>query len=327
MIELRGPHLVARIDADRGAEVRHLGRTDDENVLASGDDWVAPLPAARSRTYGSDELDWLSGYRLGWQEMFPNAGDPCTVMDVPLPFHGEVSAARWEVLEAADTRAVLRTPTRLPLVLERTMTLAPDRAALLIEERVTNVSEQSVPCIWGHHPAFAVTASSVLDIPARAVHAARLPHTDLAADATGTWPNVQGVDGGTIDLRVPVLPRRLERLSYLHDLRTGWAAIRDPDRALGAGIAWDLATFPHLWLWQDTGTARFPFYGRTRLTALEPNRAWPADGLAGAIERGQALWVPPGGTHETWITAVVFDATEHPLTGVGRDGSIHVDQP
>jgi len=322
MIELRSPHLVSRIDVDRGAEIRHLGRNDVENVLASGDDWTAPLPAARSKTYGGDELDWLSGYRLGWQELFPNAGDPCTVMDVPLPFHGEVSSARWEVLDASATRAVLRTPTRLPLVLERTMTLAPDRAALLIEERVTNESEQPVPCIWGHHPAFAVTASSVLDIPARALHAAGLSETDLAAEEAGTWPHATGVDGSTVDLRLSVLPRRLERLCYLHDLTAGWAAIRDRDRAVGAGLAWDIVTFPHMWLWQDTGTKRFPFYGRTRLTALEPNRAWPADGLAGAIERDQALWIPPGGSHETWITAVVFDATDQPLTGVERDGSI-----
>lgn len=313
---------MARIDVDRGAEVRHLGRADDENVLASGDDWVAPLPATRSRTYGGDELDWLSGYRLGWQEMFPNAGDPCTVMDVPLPFHGEVSTARWDVLEADDTHTVLRTPTRLPLVLERTMTLAPDRPALLVTERVANESGRPAPCIWGHHPAFAVSDASVLDIPAGVLHVAGLPDTDLAGDATGSWPYAQAVDGGAVDLQAPVLPRHLERLVYLPDLAAGWAAVRDPGRGVGAGIAWDLATFPHMWLWQDTGTMRFPFFGRTRLTALEPNRAWPSDGLAGAIERDQALWIPPGGSHQTWITAVVFDATDQPVTGVGRDGSV-----
>src|SRR5262245_24201663 len=108
MIELRSPHLVVRIDVDRGAEITHLGRSGTENVLAWGEDWVGPLPAERSRSYGSDAIDWLSGYRLGWQEMFPNAGDACTVMDVPLPFHGEASGARWEVLEHTSTRAVLR---------------------------------------------------------------------------------------------------------------------------------------------------------------------------------------------------------------------------
>ena len=150
MIELRSPHLAVRIDPDRGAEITRLGRTDGENVLASGEDWLGPLPATRSRSYDSDVLDWLSGYRLGWQEMFPNAGDGCTVMGVPLPFHGEASTARWEVRTATRTEVVLRTPTRLPLVLERTMTLSPDRAALYIEERIHNESAQPVPCVWGH---------------------------------------------------------------------------------------------------------------------------------------------------------------------------------
>jgi hypothetical protein len=204
------------------------------------------------------------------------------------------------------------------------MTLASDRAALRLEERIHNESDMDVPCIWGHHPAFVVSAASLLDIPAREVIAAPtyLQGTDLQPGVTGTWPYVGGADGSDVDLRQPMLPRRFQRLSYLPDVVDGWAAIRDTASGVGAGLAWDAATFPHLWLWQDSGTDRFPFFGRARLTALEPSRAWPGDGLIGAIERGQALVVSGGATHTTWLTAVVFDATERVVTGIDRHGAV-----
>jgi hypothetical protein len=286
------------------------------------------LRASRALSYGSATHDWLSEYRGDWQELFPNAGDACEVMGVPLPFHGEVSGARWDVLEQTSTRVVLRTATRLPLVLERTMFIDPDRPALRIEERVINESDLEVPFIWGHHPAFAVTASTVLDIPAGAVHvdaAMDTPLTDIVPGTTGTWPYAQGRDGSQVDLRAPILPRQGHRLAYLADVTEGWAAVRDPDLGLGAGLAWDSSTFRHAWLWQETGTPDMPWFGRARITAIEAHMAWPSDGLAKAIERGQAGRLAPGGVHETWITCVVFDATQRAVTGISRDGQVRED--
>ena len=73
MIELQAPHLTVRVDADWGAQITHIGRTADENVLFHGD-WQAPLRASRALSYGSATHDWLSEYRGDWQELFPNAG-------------------------------------------------------------------------------------------------------------------------------------------------------------------------------------------------------------------------------------------------------------
>ena len=101
MIELQTAHLLVRVDEGRGAEITHVGRDADHNALFH-DDWGAPLRASRSVTWGEPTLDWLSEYRGAWQELFPNAGDACEVMGTPLPFHGEVSAARWEVVERLE---------------------------------------------------------------------------------------------------------------------------------------------------------------------------------------------------------------------------------
>src|SRR5947207_2504917 len=96
MVTLSSPSLTVVVDPARGAEIRRIAGTDRHNVLAAYD-WEAPVPARRSASYGSSRLDWLSGYRGGWQELFPNAGPECEVDGVPLPFHGEASASRWDV--------------------------------------------------------------------------------------------------------------------------------------------------------------------------------------------------------------------------------------
>jgi galactose mutarotase-like enzyme len=324
VIELQTAHLLVRVDEGRGAEITHVGRDADHNALFH-DDWGAPLRASRSVTWGEPTLDWLSEYRGAWQELFPNAGDACEVMGTPLPFHGEVSAARWEVIERAADRLVLRTPARLPLVLERTMRLHPERPALLIEERVTNESPLRVPFIWGHHPAFAVTESSVLDIPAGGVEASSAftdADGDIQPGSTGTWPGLPGRDGQPVDLRQPILPRRAHRLLWLPDLAAGWAAIRDPRTGQGVALAWDRATFPHAWLWQEIGTPGMPWYGRSSITAIEPQMSWPSEGLAAAIERGQARWLDSGASHETWITCAVFEATDRAVGDVTRAGEV-----
>jgi galactose mutarotase-like enzyme len=324
MIELRTAHLLVRVDEDRGAEIVHIGRDAQHNALFRGD-WATPLPASRSVTWGEPALDWMSEYRGSWQELFPNAGDACEVMDTPLPFHGEVSTARWEVVDRAEDRLVLRTPARLPLVLERTMQLDPDHAVLLIEEQVTNESPLRVPFIWGHHPAFAVTESSVLDIPAGRVEASNAftdADGDIEPGSTSAWPTLPGRDGRPIDLRQPVLPGRAHRLLWLPEASGGWAAIRDPRSGAGVALAWDLSTFPHAWLWQEVGTPGMPWFGRSSITAIEPHMSWPSEGLAAAIERGQARWLEPGASHETWITCAVFEATDRAVGAVTRAGEV-----
>jgi len=95
-ITLATPAIEVVLDPTHGAEILVVRRPGGANVLATYD-WASPVWASRSTTYGRDEADWLSEYRGGWQELFPNAGPPTTVLEVPLPFHGEVSRSTWEV--------------------------------------------------------------------------------------------------------------------------------------------------------------------------------------------------------------------------------------
>jgi hypothetical protein len=322
LLELANDALRVVIDVDRGAELRWLSRAGGDNLLCDYD-WEAPLPASISTGYGDDQADWLSGYRGGWQELFPNAGAACTVNGVRLAYHGEASTARWNAEETTTSSVRLRTAARLPLVLERAMRLDEARPALLMRERVRNVGSRPIGFLWGHHPALVAREGMRIDVPADRVvvdAAWRPQHLDVTPGAEGAWPSVPGRYGDADLSRVPTGPA--ERFCYLTGLRDGWAALRDSGGGDGLALAWDVAVWPHLWLWLEIGGPDFPWYGRGAIIGLEPQRAWPADGLAGALDRGDALTLAPGAALDAWLTAVVFAGDERPVAGVSPDGEV-----
>ena len=326
MLRLTTGGLEVELDPDRGADILAIRRPGGANVLATTA-WSSPLPASRSATYGDAVNDWLSEYRGGWQELFPNAGAPCTVMGVPLPFHGEVSTARWEVVEQAPDAVTLRTPARLPLVLERRMRLEGDRPILRIEESVRADADVTVPFLWGHHPAFAATDGACIDLPEGVIvdvdAAYGAPYGDLAVGGRGVWPRVPGRDGGGPVALDRIGPGPTERLAFLSGFGDGtWAAIRGVAPGLGVAMAWDARTFPGAWFWWEIGGPGHPWHGRSRIVAIEPSTDNPADGLAAAVERGTAHRVGPGEVHETWLTVSLFDADDRAVRGVAQDGSV-----
>ena len=321
-IRLENRHLIVDVVPDRGADIRCVRRPGGENVLAAYD-WRSPLPASRSTGYGDSQLDWLSEYRGGWQELFPNAGAACRVDGVQLPFHGEASAAVWHVLEAQRSSVRMATPARLPLVLEREMRLSDDGPTLLLDETVTNEGSEPAHFLWGHHPALATAGGALIDLPGGVVEVAEDmggEHHDLLPGGSGRWPYAPHRDGGRarVDLSPPA---GVERLCFL-PAQEGWAAVRPTASTDGVGLAWDVATFPHAWLWQQAGAPGFPFWGRAHLTAIEPQSAWPADGLAAHAHRGSAHVLGPGERRRTWLTLTLFDASRGSVRGVARDGTV-----
>lgn len=325
MITLTNAAITVTVDPDRGAEIVSISRPGGANVLASYG-WESPLRASISTSYGDPIADWLSEYRGGWQELFPNPGAACTVDGVPLPFHGEVSRARWQVVSQAADEVVLRTPARLPIVLERRMRLAPEAAVLLLDETVTCDAAGPVPFLWGHHPAFHAVEGARIDLPDGITVTAdtgyAMPHLDLVPGSVGTWPTITGRDGAPVALdRIGAGP--VERLTYLTGFGDAtWVAIRGFEPGLGMAMAWDSVTFPSAWLWFELGGPGHPWHGRARIVAIEPNTTTPADGLAAAIERGEAHRIAPGETYTTWLTVALFDADARAVRGVDRAGAV-----
>lgn len=308
MVRLRTPHLEVAVNTGMGAEIVWLGRPGGPNRLA----WIDsgwPLRTSDGATYYSPYLDWLSDHRGGWQELFPNAGAGCTVGGVTHPVHGEVSRSAWEVLERmGENQVVLRSWTHTPLTLTRRMTLHPDQPRLDLEEEIHNHSDLEIPYIWGHHPAFAAPPGTRLHLDGVAFEVAELGvrEDDLVPGGPHEWPWAPGREVEMVDLGVmPAVA--VERLAYLTEIPQASCQILRPDTSDRLVMEWSAEAFPYAWLWINGGAARFPWFGRLRSMAVEPVNAWPADGLAGALERGQAPRLGPRQTQQAWLSVRIED--------------------
>jgi galactose mutarotase-like enzyme len=322
VIELCNDHMRVVIAPEVGGEVQFLGRPNGPNVLAWYD-WRTPLPANCSRTYGSSLLDWCSEYRGGWQELFPNAGEECEVDTIPLPYHGEVSRTAWRVEKQSAHGATLSVGARLPLVLERRMSLRTDAPVLLVEESVSNESSATVPFVWVHHPAFAAEPGSKIDLPPSKIHVDSNYWTelgDLKPGGDAEWPFAPSKQGGQVDLSIiPEGPT--DRMCYAVSLERAWAAVRG--QSSGVALAWNAESHPYAWLWTEIGVPVMPSYGRSRIVAIEPASYWPADGLAEATKSGRALTLNAGESLTTWLTMVLIEGGERAVDGVDPDGTVH----
>lgn len=101
-------------------------------------------------------IDYFSG---GWNEILPNGGMPSSYKGAALGQHGEISLIPWRYAITEDTPdrvAVTLSvrPYRIPFALEKTLMLEEGKAALFIEERLTNEAGEPLHCMWGQHIAF-----------------------------------------------------------------------------------------------------------------------------------------------------------------------------
>jgi len=319
-VSLQSGDLHVKVNLNLGCEMTYLG-TENHNVLASYD-WTAPVPASSSTSYGDNVMDWLSEYRGGWQTLLPNAGDPCTVGGVPLPFHGEWSRAKV-ITESQDEQSItVSSGLRLPLVARRSISLHPTNRTVTITQSIRNVGRSATPFIWGEHPAFALSAGARIHIPAGQVHSAATSvgtHQDILVGAVGSWPMMPGTNDTDVDLSI-VPAAATSRLCYLPEIRAGWAVLQDED--VSVALSWDVDAFPHIWLWQEIGNEGFPSFGRSAITAVEPQSTWPAHGLAAAMDAGQARWLEPGESAEAWMSVAIVDTLAGIPQAVDKSGKI-----
>lgn len=326
VIRLANEQIEVLVAPERGGEIRFIGQPGGDNVLAYND-FLAPLSALTSISYGSSQLDWLSAYRGGWQGLFPNSGPECTVLGVPLPFHGELSTARFEVLGQGPRSIRMRAPARLPMILERRIEIDAEGPAFKLEEEITNESPLDLPFLWGHHPAFRARPGTCIDIPASrvVVDSAWIPGLgDLLPGGESAWPMAPGRDGTMIQID-SVGDEALERLCYLPDLPEAWVALRHAASKTGVAIAWDKVVFPHVWLWTQIGGTDFPWFGRSRIVGIEPHSAWPQTGLAQAASEGRAGRLPRGGVISTSLTVALFDASTRRVRRVNQEGYVELE--
>jgi len=307
VILLENEHLSVYINERLGAEITQI-KVNGKELLACYD-WESPVAVSKSSTYGKQRHDWLSEYRGGWQFLMPNAGPECEVDGVNIPFHGEWSRTRVDIIAQTESMVRVRAGTRLPVVVEREISLLSNPYRVVITTEVRNTSTEPTSFIWGEHPAFFIKQGDKIDLPNGDV-------VNSAGAALGVWPF--GLGSQRLDIIDDQLPH--ERMHFITNIEQGWAALRRSD--IGIAMAWAVSDFPHVWLWQEIGSQGFPFYGRASMIAIEPGSSFPDIGLAEARKRGQAIELMPGQSRKTTMSLIPFPATNSPVTNVSIDGDI-----
>ena len=289
--------LAATVVPEEGAEIRSLVHTPSGTELLLRSEWDLPRPEAGGHAF-------LERYAGGWQELFPNCGDPSG----GIPFHGEVALLPWEC-EGVDGALRCTVRSRLtPFRLERVMRIADGR--LVLDETVTNEGDEPASFVWGHHlvlgPPF-VEAGCVLEAPVRTIVTIDEPWEDTARLEPGQrseWPHARLRGGGTVDLReVPGPEAGSHDDVYLTDLDGGVATVTNPRLGLRFELAFDHTVFRRLISWQPYGGAVAEPLAGVYALGVEP---WVSSlPLADAIAAGEAVELVPGGSLSTSLAAGV----------------------
>ena len=286
---------------DAGGKVLELvDKAADRDLL-----WRNPRVPPRRAPFGANFDDWWCG---GWDEIFPT-GDVAHLHGEPLPYMGELWSVSWAAREqvAAPGTAAMATfglGTIAPVRFERVLELRGDQPVLRASYRLTNLDRRPLPFVWGIHPAFAVSATHRIDLPATQMLVGAASDRSLGSvGQTYTWPYLPVPDapGDGLDVRQV---RGAEALVFgghwATELREGWLALTDASTARGLAMVFPLDVFPAVWLWQVYGGWRGHYH-----VALEPWTAYPMR-LDDASATGRARSLGPGETLEANLAFVVY---------------------
>jgi hypothetical protein len=319
-VHLRNAEMEVTLLPDKGSEIYAVRSLRHDVDLLWKSPWGLRHPPVPSCSGAESQSVWLDYYAGGWQELFPNGGNACTVGGVPHTFHGEASIVPWrhEITHGHDGASELQLDVRLartPFHIEKRVWLDPDRPVLNLWERVTNQGTTPQPFMWGHHPAFGapfLDGTCRLDIPAATYLAneGQGERSTVTGGARSSWPRAPRPGGGETDLsRIPGLDAGIATMGYVLDLTEGWYALSNPGMGLGVALTWPTSVFPCLWLWQELGGSQgYPWHGAVYVMGVEPHSSWPGSGLATAIERGTARTLGPGESIEATLATILFDA-------------------
>lgn len=267
--------------------------------------------------------NFMDFYEGGWQEIAPSGGAGCVYKGADYGLHSETWNCIWDcVIEQDDPEEVCAKLTcrlmKVPLIIEKRLTLKSGEAILHIDEKITNDSEETIDYMWGHHPAFGapfLNENCVVDIPASKVEVYSFPEDKNKRFERGNifdWPKMTTISGEVVDgSRIPGSESKgSDELGFI-DMREGWYALTDTKKKIGFALEWDLEAFPYLWFWQVFGGgAGYPFYGRTFNCALEPWSSYPLFGLQKAIEHGTQKTLAPHESASADLKAIAYSGIE-----------------
>jgi galactose mutarotase-like enzyme len=333
-IRLENDLIAATILPDKGADIYKLIYQPKSTDVLWKSPWGLRRPAGGHPTASNSAAAWIEAYEGGWQVLFPSGGGPCDYKGVELNFHGEASVSAWDVVDQREGTVTLRLRlARSPLQIERTLSLDPNGAILVLKERIRNDGGEPIDYMWGHHPAYGapfISEACVIDTNARTLIADdeyNPPANPLTLGALSDWPHAER-DGVATDLsKVPSQSTPRALLGYFDDFSDdhAWYGITNQELGFGVGLVWQRDDFPHAWFWQEMhASPGFPWYKGVYVMAIEPNTSHPGQGLITVMDKtGTHRTLDPGQEVSVEIRACFYQSSNG-ITGIDPSGQVRI---
>ncbi|MBK5293742.1 MAG: hypothetical protein JJE04_18945 [Acidobacteriia bacterium] len=175
-----------------------------------------------------------------------------------MPFHGEATRVRWEVVEAGAVSA--RMKAKLPMAgleVERVARMEPGSAAVLVTETVTNGNPLGRLYNMVQHPTIGppfLDESTLVDSNAGKgfMQSSPLPNPE---EPSVQWPYAL-LDGKPVDMRRLQSDPMPNVVSYVVDEQYGWATAVHPARGLLIGYVWKSAEYPWFNAWRHVADGK-----------------------------------------------------------------------
>jgi galactose mutarotase-like enzyme len=259
-------------------------------------------------------------YYGGWQIALPNS-PTFNYRGALLGQHGEVCLIPWKysILDRGPQQIKLKLwtkPLRIPILIERTLTLSKGSATLQIEENIVNESGTHLDIMWGQHIAFGLPflnkGAKVQTSAKKWIAEEDMPsHRRFTPGIEYDFPIMKNVAGVEIDgSKIP--PKNMDpysELCYLSDFEgDAYYSIVDQGHQIGFRLDWDKNIFKYLWFWQERlGTQDAPWWGDAYAVALEPWTSKWTETPHEEIKKGDWLKIEAGESISTEFSATAFE--------------------
>ena len=296
---------MARVDPGHGGEVLDLiDLTTGRQLLGR-----RPFGSADPAEGPLDEVQWIEGWRGGWQVCLPNPGNRCEVDGSMHGFHGTASHEPWAVLDADERSVSMRWAG---FGIEALRQLAVDGDCLRIETTVNACGPEPVPyCALEHISLGLEVLDPVLELDIPAAPTMRF-RTGMARPVrqqmprAGRWQSDSTIAPSDVD-RVELRGAPYGRFLSVQQLPEGRAVARG--YRAGLELTWDASLLPNVWVWYELRASGGAFRNLAEIVAIEPCSVPHSLGLARAIREGQASLLEPGATATYEITARVLTSS------------------
>lgn len=316
---------------DKGSDIfQFIYKPTDTDFM-----WKSPQgivnPTTFKETIASTSGAFLDNYHGGWQEVFPGGG-PTVYRGAELGLHGEVTQLEWDYDILKDTPECIEVKLtvdciRTPFKIEKILRIESQKPILFTNEKVINLSPETLEFMWGHHPSIGapfLKEGVRLFIPASSaeVHTPRFAESGMLEPSSSfKWPIARANEINYDLSYVYGSEAGFSELIYLKDLSKGWYAVLEPKSKIGIGFSWSKEIFPYLWFWMVYGSSPgYPWWDRTYCIALEPWTSFP-NNLPKAIDRGTQAILKGGESITVQFNTIVITGIEE-VKDIDLDGNV-----